>query len=200
MTAAAHIHPHPSEFSSVFGWCQCQSHPNIPALFQQCKRNRYTCILHLLVFHHHSIYELRGAENQVWWKVLFCYAVVTLMVLHMQCFVRDTFWSFNAVPLLRHHTRCLISVQKRTNKWLKPKFPLSTVLYCKSFLFFFICKLEWSPRITSCVHCPPLPAPAFYPSLILETNDQLYLFLLLPGNSISRWALPSPTMQCCKSL
>lgn len=46
-------------------------------------------------------------KNQVRWKVLFCYAVVTLMVLHMQYFVWDTFWSFNAVPLLRHHTRCL---------------------------------------------------------------------------------------------
>lgn len=83
-----------------FGWCQCQSHPNTPALFHQCKRNRY--ISYLLVSHHHGIYELRVAENQVWWKVLFCYVVVTLMVLHMQYFVWDAFWSFNALPLLRH--------------------------------------------------------------------------------------------------
>lgn len=131
-------------------------------------------------------------------KVIFTYAIICL-----RC-VLNFFSFFNAVPLLRHHSQCLESVQRKgpINDW---SLNSHSVLYCIVKVF-FICKLEWNPQITSCVYYPvppflqPLITPALYPSLILETNDQLYLFLLLPGNGISRWALPSPTMQCCKSL
>lgn len=40
MTTAAHSHPHPSEYSSLWGWCHCQHRPNVPLLFQQWERNR----------------------------------------------------------------------------------------------------------------------------------------------------------------
>lgn len=197
-----------------FGRCRCQSHLNSPALFHRSERSRCTRTLHLLVSHRHEKviqHEPRGAER--WWTLLSCPATVTLRfcfvcfsyaIICLRC-VLKLFFFFNAVPLLRHRSRCLESVQRKgpINDW---SLNSQSVLYCIVKVF-FICKLEWNPQMTSCVHPPhhspflqPLITPALYPSLILETNDQLYLFLLLPGNGISRWALPSPTMQCCKSL
>lgn len=53
--------------------------------------------------------------NQMWWRMLFSLFghFQCFFFFHMQYFVRGMFWSFNALPLFQHHTRCLKRVPRK---------------------------------------------------------------------------------------
>lgn len=117
MTTAAHSHPPPSEISSGFFGCRCQRRPNIPVLLKQWKRNRFyiTSLFFFLVSHQVKASMSWKKLNQMWWRMLFSLFghFQCFFFFHMQYFVRGMFWSFNALPLFQHHTRCLKRVPRK---------------------------------------------------------------------------------------
>lgn len=117
MTTAAHSHPPPSEISSGFFWMSVSAPSKYPSPAQAVKEEQilYYISLFFLVSHQVKASMSWKKLNQMWWRMLFSLFghFQCFFFFHMQYFVRGMFWSFNALPLFQHHTRCLKRVPRK---------------------------------------------------------------------------------------
>lgn len=118
MTTAAHSHPPPSEISSGFFWMSVSAPSKYPSPAQAVKEEQILYYISLFFFGlspSQSIYELKEAKPNVVKDAFFLVWSLSMFFFffHMQYFVRGMFWSFNALPLFQHHTRCLKRVPRK---------------------------------------------------------------------------------------